>query len=511
MAEDMVNDVQNIAVELRGITKTFGNFIANDNIDFDVRYGEVHGLLGENGAGKSTLMNVLYGLLRPDSGQIIVNGAPRVIRGAHDAMNLGIQMVHQHFMLALPNKSWENVVLGAEPIKNKLFIDRKKSFAEMRRAATLCGFEIDPSETVGNMPVASRQKLEIVRALYHKCNVIILDEPTAVLSVNEADELINLIQKLKEDGKAIILITHKLRETMKACDRVTVLRHGKVVITENIANVTTQSLATAMVGRPVLFELPERLPVLESETVKFINVTTGKSKANLHDATFAVNSGEIFGIAGVEGNGQRDLVASLLGLCKLTSGKIEITGKEISKMTPAQCNKCTAHIAEDRHSQGYIESFSIVENVLLGRQDEPSFRRNIWTKQNAIIEQTKEIIQKFDVRINSIFEPAGSLSGGNQQKLLVGREFTKPGVSLIIAEHPSRGLDIASTEYVHQCLIDMRNKGKSIILITADLDELFSLSDRIGILFNGRFVAFGRPDEFTPEVLGMFMTGGGAV
>lgn len=511
MKEDFAEKRTDVAVKLRNITKRFGVFVANDDINLDVRYGEVHGLLGENGAGKSTLMNVLFGLLSPDSGEIWINGEPRDIRGPHDAMMLGIQMVHQHFMLALPYKGWENVILGEEPLKHKCFIDKEKSFQEMKRAAELCGFHIDPGQTVSDMPIPTRQKLEIIRALYHKCNVIILDEPTAVLSANEADELLALIAKLRDEGKAIILITHKLREAMQVCDRVTVLRHGRRVMTEKIQNVTPESLATAMVGRPVLFKLPEKT-VMENPhpVVKFEDVTTGKTKANLQHATFEIQAGEILGIAGVEGNGQRDLVTSLLGLQKLEHGKIEINGKDLAKMTPAQCTHEIAHVAEDRHAQGYINSFSIVENVMLGRQDESTLRKGAWVQKKAAEKMTEEIVEKFDVRVTSIYEPAGALSGGNQQKLLVGREFTKPDISLIIAEQPSRGLDIASTEYVHQCLVHMRNKGKAVILITADLDELLSLSDRVAVLYNGSFVAFGKPDSFTPTQLGLYMTGGGA-
>ena len=505
------NDKTNAAVELRSITKTFGSFVANSHIDFDVRYGEVHGLLGENGAGKSTLMNVLFGLLAPDAGEILVDGEPRDIRGPHDAMTLGIQMVHQHFMLALPYKGWENVILGEEPEKYKFFIDKQKSYQEMEKAAALCGFKIDPNQTVLDMSIPARQKLEIVRALFHKCNVIILDEPTAVLSENESDELLALIKKLRDDGKAIIIITHKLREAMEICDRITVLRHGEVVLEERTENVTKESLATAMVGHPVLFELPERVTVQEPQPiVQFEKVSTGTGKSNLHDVALEISGGEIFGIAGVEGNGQRDLVNALLGLQKVKHGSIRLHGQDLASLGARGCTRLIAHVAEDRHMQGYINDFSIVENVMLGRQDEGTLQKKGWVDKQATRAMTREIVEKFDVRIASIDEPAGSLSGGNQQKLLIGREFTKPDIELIIAEQPSRGLDIASTEYVHQCLIEMRNKGKAVILITADLDELMSLSDQVGVIYDGEFVAFGKPDDFTPTQLGLYMTGGKA-
>lgn len=509
--KENANEKKNVAVELRGITKTFGSFVANSKIDFDVRYGEVHGLLGENGAGKSTLMNVLFGLLAPDHGEILVNGEPRNIRGPHDAMTLGIQMVHQHFMLALPYKGWENVILGEEPEKYRFFIDKKKSYEEMQKAAALCGFKLDPDQTVLDMSIPARQKLEIVRALFHKCNVIILDEPTAVLSESESDELLSLIRKLRDDGKAIIIITHKLREAMQICDRITVLRHGEVVLEEKTENVTKESLATAMVGHPVLFELPSRVDVKDAAPiVQFENVSTGSGKANLHDVSLEICGGEIFGIAGVEGNGQRDLVNALLGLQKVKSGEIQLHGHSLAALGSSGCTELIAHVAEDRHMQGYINEFSIVENVMLGRQGEGVLQKKNWVNKRAAREMTREIVEKFDVRISSIEEPAGSLSGGNQQKLLIGREFTKPNIELVIAEQPSRGLDIASTEYVHQCLIEMRNKGKAIILITADLDELMSLSDRVGVIYDGSFVAFGKPGDFTATQLGLYMTGGKA-
>ena len=509
--KDNTNDKTNVAVELRGITKKFGTFVANSNIDFDVRYGEVHGLLGENGAGKSTLMNVLFGLLAPDAGEILVDGEPRNIRGPHDAMMLGIQMVHQHFMLALPYKGWENVILGEEPRKYGFLIDKKRSYKEMEEAAALCGFKIEPGQTVLDMSIPARQKLEIVRALFHKCNVIILDEPTAVLSENESDELLELIKKLRDDGKAIIIITHKLREAMEICDRITVLRHGEVVLEERTENVTKESLATAMVGHPVLFELPDRVEIADPQpVVQFENVSTGTGKANLHDVNLDITGGEIFGIAGVEGNGQRDLVNALMGLQKVKHGSLRLAGRSIASLGSKGCTRLIAHVAEDRHMQGYINEFSIVENVMLGRQDEKTLQNKGWVNKQAAREMTQNIVEKFDVRVASIDEAAGSLSGGNQQKLLIGREFTKPDIELIIAEQPSRGLDIASTEYVHQCLVDMRNKGKAVILITADLDELMSLSDRVGVIYDGKFVAFGQPGDFTPTQLGLYMTGGKA-
>ncbi|MEL7610110.1 MAG: ABC transporter ATP-binding protein [Bacillota bacterium] len=497
-----------IAVELKNITKRFGSFCANDDISLTVRAGEVHGLLGENGAGKSTLMNVLYGMLKPDHGEIIVKGEPRIIRGPHDAMSLGIQMVHQHFMLAHPYKAWENVVLGEEPTIAKLFIDVKKSNKEVLRAAALCDFNIDPFETVEKMPVAMRQKLEIVRALYHKCDVLILDEPTAVLSVQESDELLDVMRKLRAEGTAIILITHKLREAMQICDNITVLRHGQVVETRPVSEVTPESLATAMVGRPVLFELPGRAPVTPDIALSVEDVSTGCTKRDLKNISFQIHKGEIFGVAGVEGNGQNALVESLVGLQKLSGGKITLNGTPFCQLSADKRVKRIAHIAEDRHAQGYLSNFSVLENVMLGRQKEGKFRKGLLVNKKALIEQANEIVKDFDVRTTSIYEAAGSLSGGNQQKLLVGREFTKPEAELVIAEHPSRGLDIASSEYVQRCLVEMRNKGCCVLLITADLDELLSLSDRIGVMYEGKMVAVGNAEEFPPRVLGLYMTGG---
>lgn len=502
-------DIETNAVEMRHITKKFGNFTANDDISFCVRAGEIHGLLGENGAGKSTLMNILYGLLQPDSGQIVINGVPRKLRGPHDAMELGIQMVHQHFMLALPYKAWENVVLGNEPRKNGIFIDKKAAFQKMIQAAERCGFKLNPNDTVRDMPIAMRQKLEIVRALYHKCDIIILDEPTAVLSENEADELLALLKRLREDGKTVILITHKLREAMNVCDRITVLRHGKLIETRKIVDTTAEGLATSMIGRPVLFDLPERAAVQGTPMLELENVSTGSSKEDIQEATLTINSGEILGIAGVEGNGQRAFVDMLLGLKSITKGKLMLNGKSMDGLKTGTRLEYIAHISEDRHAQGMISQFSAVENMLLGREKEKTFHKaGIIIDQKELQRVSSEAVKKFDVRLASLKVPAGSLSGGNQQKLLIAREFTKPGIRLVIAEHPSRGLDIASTEFVQKSLIRMRNQGISVILITADLDELLSVSDRLAVLYNGRFIAMTRPGECTPQELGLYMTGG---
>ena len=496
-----------VAVELQHITKRFGTFVANNDVSIKVHYGEVLGLLGENGAGKSTLMNILYGMLKPDEGKILINGEEQNIRGPQDAMNLGIQMVHQHFMLAMQYTAWENVVLGNEPKKGP-FLDIAQSKQAVIDAAALCGFKIDPSEVVEKMPIATRQKLEIVRALYRKCDVLILDEPTAVLSVQESEELLNIIRKLRDEGKAIIIITHKLREAMEICDNVTVLRQGNMVETASIKDMDTAKLATAMVGRPVLFELPDRKEMPAEESLVMENVSTGTAKSNLKDVNITINKGEIYGIAGVEGNGQRDLVRALAGLAKLSNGKITLNGNVISGQNAEKLVSKVAHISEDRHAQGYINSFSVLENVMLGRQKEKTFRKGLLVDKKALKDKAEEIVRDFKVRVPSIYVAAGSLSGGNQQKLLVGREFTKPGIELVIAEHPSRGLDIASSEYVQRCLVDMRNQGKCVILITADLDELLSVSDRIGVMYEGRIVAEGNSEDFPPRKLGMYMTTG---
>ncbi|MEG1882547.1 MAG: ATP-binding cassette domain-containing protein, partial [Clostridia bacterium] len=317
-----------------------------------------------------------------------------------------------------------------------------------------------------------------------------------------------VMDQLRAEGKAIILITHKLREAMKICDTITVLRRGCVVETQSVQEVTPASLAISMVGRPVLFELPERTLMQNEVSLDFQNVTTGTTKKDIRDMSFTIHKGEIFGIAGVEGNGQAALVESILGLKKVVQGEIVLNGRKITRVPTKKRTGKIAHIAEDRHAQGYIGSFSIKENVYLGRQDEPAFRKGNLVNSQALEKAAREIIDRFDVRVASIMQPAGDLSGGNQQKLVIGREFTKPDIEIVIAEHPSRGLDIASSEYTQQCLIRMRNQGKSVLLITADLDELLSVSDRIGVLYEGKMVATGVPDDFPARKLGLYMTGG---
>ena len=509
--ENMNSEKADTAIELKGISKYFGAFKANDRIDFDVRFGEVHGLLGENGAGKTTLMNVLSGLLRPDEGQICVRGKEVNIKASNDAKKLGIQMVHQHFMLAMPYTALDNIILGCEPKTACAFIDKKKAREEIEVHCRECGFTFDLDEKVENLPVASRQKIEIVKALYNKCDILILDEPTAVLSVQESEELMEVVQNLKKAGKAIILITHKLNEALSVCDRISVLRHGKLVETIDVDDeVTKESLATAMVGHPVLFELPDRKAFNEwNDYLVMQDVTTGESKSDLHHVNLSVREGEIVGIAGVEGNGQKKLVEVILGLCRIKCGNVLIGDQNIDKLETEQLLPLVSHIAEDRHHEGYVNEFSLEENALLGRQREKSFlRKSRLFDQKKIRAYAEELIEQFDVRTAGIRARGNSLSGGNQQKLVVGREFSKTTAKLIIAEQPGRGLDIASMGYVQKELLKMRNTGKSVLLITADLQELLSVSDRIGVLYEGNLVAFASRESFDERLLGLYMTGG---
>jgi len=506
----MDNNAQ-LAVQLRGITKRFGSFTANDNIDIDIHFGEVHGLLGENGAGKTTLMNILFGLLHPDEGTITVKGKKVMLKNPESAKKAGIQMVHQHFMLAMPFSAIDNIILGHEPTEHKLFIDRKSASEEVKKYCDICGFQFDCNQKVEDLPIASRQKVEIIRALYNKCDILILDEPTAVLSVQESDELLDVIRRLKEQGKAIILITHKLNEALQVCDEISVLRHGKLIETRKADEFTKETLAMAMVGRRVLFDMPERVNLAAMEPLlEFNDVSTGNRKNDLKNINLELKQGEIFGIAGVEGNGQKSLVETILGLCEITNGSLKFAEKDIKMYTKRQIINLTSHIVEDRHNEGYLNDFTVTENMLLGRQREEQFAGGHTSINDKAVERySNDIIEQYDVRVSSLKTLGKSLSGGNQQKLVIGREFTKPEAKLIIAEQPSRGLDIASTEYVQKCLIKMRNLGKSILLISADLDELMSLSDRIAVLYEGRVAAIGKTSDFNDKQLGMYMTGGG--
>ena len=499
------------AVEMHGITKQFKNVLANSNVELMVKRGEIHSLLGENGAGKSTLMNILYGMYAPTSGQIIVQGQPVVIENPLKAISLGIAMVHQHFMLIEPLTVAENVVLGYEPKKRGCF-DMKKAVEEVNTLADQYGLHVDAHEKVENLSVGTKQRVEILKALYRKADILILDEPTAVLTPQEVSDLFRVLRKLKESGKTIIIITHKLKETLELADTVTVLRKGQVISSLPVTKEMDQAqLAELMVGRIVSLETEKKPVPGEHEVVMALqNATLTRDKRNLlDDVNLEIRSGEILGIAGVEGNGQTELIDVLTGLQRLTSGHVVLGGKQLPahRITPRfMLEARVGHIPEDRGKRGFVPGFTIAENIVLGYHRNKPFAKHGIINRKARDEFANRVAKQYDVRMDSINDTVGSLSGGNQQKVIIGRVFAQ-NPQVIIAAQPTRGVDIGAIEYIHSELVKMRDAGKAVLLISADLDELMRLSDKIAVLYDGRIVDRRDASEYDERTLGALMTG----
>ena len=499
------------AVEMHGITKQFKNVLANSNVELMVKRGEIHSLLGENGAGKSTLMNILYGMYAPTSGQIIVQGQPVVIENPLKAISLGIAMVHQHFMLIEPLTVAENGVLGYEPKKRGCF-DMKKAVEEVNTLADQYGLHVDAHEKVENLSVGTKQRVEILKALYRKADILILDEPTAVLTPQEVSDLFRVLRKLKESGKTIIIITHKLKETLELADTVTVLRKGQVISSLPVTKEMDQAqLAELMVGRIVSLETEKKPVPGEHEVVMALqNATLTRDKRNLlDDVNLEIRSGEILGIAGVEGNGQTELIDVLTGLQRLTGGHVVLGGKQLPahRITPRfMLEAHVGHIPEDRGKRGFVAGFTIAENIVLGYHRNKPFAKRGIINRKARDEFANRVAKQYDVRMDSINDTVGSLSGGNQQKVIIGRVFAQDP-RVIIAAQPTRGVDIGAIEYIHSELVKMRDAGKAVLLISADLDELMRLSDKIAVLYDGRIVDRRDASEYDERTLGALMTG----
>jgi ABC-type uncharacterized transport system ATPase subunit len=495
------------------VSKQFPLVIANDDVTFSVQKGEIHALVGENGAGKSTLMNILYGLFHADSGTITVKGKNVHFFGPGDAIAHGIGMVHQHFMLIPPLTVAENVVLGQEPSR-KGFVDTVKANKIVQALSDQYKLKVDPAAKVETLSVGIEQRIEIIKVLYRGAEIMILDEPTAVLTPQEVDELFEILRALKEQGKTIIFITHKLREVMAVSDTVTVMRRGKVVGTVATKNTTRQEIATMMVGRQVLFRV-ERTPAAPGEIVlevKDLSALNNKNLPALRDISFSVREGEILGIAGVEGNGQTELAEVLTGLRKAQSGTVELNGQVITNCSPRVIREHgTGHIPEDRQRRGLVLNFTVAQNMVLGIHYRPPFVRDLGLDVinfGPIREKAQRLLQEFDIRPADQENLAGNLSGGNQQKVIVAREFDQ-NPKLLIAAQPTRGIDVGSIEFIHQRLLQARSKGKAVLLISADLEEILSISDRIAVMYEGRVVGTLDPAEATEERLGLMMTGGG--
>ena len=497
------------AVRMENITKRFGNVVANDEVCFAARPGEIHCLLGENGAGKSTLMRILFGLYSADSGSIYVNDQPARIAGPRDAISLGIGMVHQHFMLAERLTVAENIVAGREPKKDGL-LDYDRARRQVREVSERYGLEVDPDARVEEISVGQQQRVEIIKALMRGARTLILDEPTAVLTPPEVDELFVVMRALRESGTTIVFITHKLKETMEISDRVTVLRDGKTIGTVDTSGATPDGLVEMMVGRSLPAHDDQRMPPGETVLLELRDVSMAGRKggrARLDGVSLAVRSGEVLGIAGVDGNGQLELEEVVTGLRRPSKGRVTLIGQNVTGLGTGRIrDRGVAHIPSDRLKRGMVDSFSLARNSVLGMHHCSDFSRHGVPRENALCEHAQGIVAKYDVRAESIDQPMGSLSGGNQQKMLVGRELARPH-SVVIAAQPTRGLDVGATHYIREQILASRNSGKAVLLISAELDEVLELSDRIAVIYEGRIVDVRPTGSFTERELGLLMTG----
>jgi len=496
-------------LELRGITKRFPGVLANDHIDLTLDKGEVHALLGENGAGKTTLMNILYGLYQPDEGEIIVNDKPITVHSPSDAIAAGIGMVHQHFMLVPVFTVTENVMLGDETTRAGGFLDRQSVAAKITQISDQYKLDVDPNAYVRDLPVGVQQRVEIIKLLYRNADILILDEPTAVLTPQEADELFKIMQFLVEQGKSIIFITHKLREVMEFSDRITVIRRGKVVGSAKPAEADQNILAEMMVGRAVDLEV-DKTPAQPGKVVLNVEnlvVLDERRQVAVDGISFEVCAGEVLGVAGVQGNGQTELVRALTGLAPVQEGKIELDGQDISKATPRMVTELgSAHIPEDRQKDGLVLSFPVADNLVLNTYYLPPFAKGVVLQQGDIVKNANQLIREFDIRTPGPMVKAGSLSGGNQQKVIVAREFSRP-IKLLVASQPTRGLDVGSVEYIHRRIIQKRDEGCAVLLVSSELDEVMQLSDRIAVMFRGKIVDVLSAAEATKEGVGLLMAG----
>jgi ABC-type uncharacterized transport system ATPase subunit len=494
-------------LEIRGLTRRFGSFTANDHIDLTIEPGEIHCLLGENGAGKSTLMNMLYGLLEPSEGEILLDGEPVRFATPGDAIDAGIGMVHQHFMLVPVFTVAENVMLGREQVRGAGLLDRRRAAEVVRELSARYGLAVDPTALVENLPVGVQQRVEIIKALANDAKVLILDEPTAVLTPQEIDELMGIMRSLKEQGTSVVFITHKLREVKAVGDRITVIRRGKVVGT---APPTTpeNELAEMMVGRAVKLVVDKEPPRPGAAALEVRNVTVVDPRGHqvVKDVSFEARGGEVLGIAGVQGNGQTELIKSLMGLIRPDAGTILLEGRDISRFGPKESLEAgIGYVPEDRSHDGYVGAFSVRENLVLDLFRHREFSKGPALDLDAIGRNAEERIEEFDIRTESPETPVSSLSGGNQQKVVVAREFSRP-LKVLIASQPTRGVDVGSIEFIHKRIIAARDRGTAVIIVSTELDEIFALSDRLAVMYDGRIVGTVTPD-IAREDIGLMMAG----
>jgi len=496
-------------LEVRGLTKRFPGVTANQDVNLVLQEGEVLCLLGENGAGKSTLVNAVFGLYQPDEGQILLRGEPVRFTSSREAIAAGIGMVHQHFQLIPVFTVVENVVLGNEPRKGPL-LDLEGARGRIRELSARYGLEIDPDAVVEDLSVGEQQRVELIKALYREADVLILDEPTAVLTPGEVDDFFAVVKSLVEQGKSIIFITHKLREVLAVADRILVLRGGKVVGEADPAEATQQTLATLMVGRDVSFTIA-KAPSTPGDVVLHVSqlwVDDDRGVTTVADFDLDVRAGEVFGIAGVEGNGQRELVEALMGMRAKRSGGVVICGRNVTHASPREVIEIgVGHVPEDRGKHGLVGPFSIADNLVLNRYRRRPFARRGLRDDAAIRRRAVELVREFDVRTPGPDVPVANLSGGNQQKVIIARELTGD-VKLLVVAQPTRGLDVGSIEFIHRRIIEMRDAGAAVLLVSAELDEVLNLSDRIGVIYRGTLVgSFDRADA-TRDQIGLFMASG---
>ena len=497
----------NHLLETKKITKRFPGVLANDQVDMHLDEGEILAILGENGAGKTTLLNIIYGLYNQDEGEIFINGNLTTIDNPHDAINLGIGMVHQHFMLVPVFTVTENMILGSEVARFGL-LDLKMARKKILELSDTYGLEVNPDAVVVNIPVGVQQRVEILKALFRDARILILDEPTAVLTPQEIKDLFRIMRELKRQGVSIIFITHKLKEVMEIADRIMVMRRGQVVGETRPEETNQNNLANMMVGREVLLSVEKEpaqpeTPVLEVREL----LVRDEDRATVDHVSFQVKAGEILGVAGVQGNGQTELVETITGLRPADSGNILLDGKKMPLANPrALVENGLAHIPEDRQKHGLVLNYPITDNLVLCTYYQPPFTKGLTRNDEAIEKNAEQLIQEFDIRTPSPFVPASNLSGGNQQKVIVARELSRE-VKVLIANQPTRGLDVGSIEYIHRTLVQMRDEGAGILLVSAELDEIMSLADRIAVMYEGKIVATLDAAEATREELGLLMAG----
>lgn len=496
-------------IEMREITKKFGDFVANDHINLNVRKGEIHALLGENGAGKSTLMNMLAGLLEPTSGEIVINDKPVLIDSPSKSAKLGIGMVHQHFMLVEAFTVAENIILGNEVVKNGC-LDLKQASKEIKELSEKYGLTINPSAKVADISVGAQQRVEILKTLYRGADILIFDEPTAVLTPAEIQELMSIMRNLVKEGKSIILITHKLDEIRAVADRVTVIRRGKSIQTVNVAGATSQDLAEMMVGRSVSFTTAKKAsePKDVVLSIKNLEVDENRGVPAVKGLSLDVRAGEIVGIAGIDGNGQSELIQAITGLRKAKSGSIMVKNQEVTHLTSRKITELSVgHVPEDRHRDGLVLDLSLAENTALQTYYKEPLSKNGILNYTKINEYARNLMSEFDVRGANELVPARGFSGGNQQKAIIAREVDRDP-DLLIVSQPTRGLDVGAIEYIHKRLIEERDKGKAVLVVSFELDEILNLSDRIAVIHDGKIQGIVLPEETNKQELGILMAGG---